>query len=96
LREEIEIKNQHAVSQNTEDKKGLGEKTEAESTDSAMDPHANGQYDPLQRQKASLEENEAQALSGLAPSTPRLLARGKMPDPFPPRRLHDCFCFNFP
>ena len=29
----------------------------------AVDPNANGQHDPLQRQKASLEKNQAQALN---------------------------------
>jgi len=28
-----------------------------------VDPNANGQHDPLQRQKASLEKNQAQALN---------------------------------
>merc|ERR1712142_1343086 len=56
-------KTQDAISQNSEDQKGFGEKAEAESADPAVDPNANGQHDPLQRQKASLEKNQAQALN---------------------------------
>merc|ERR1712219_25521 len=51
------------ISQNSEDQKGVGEEAEAESADPAVDPNANGQHDPLQRQKASLEKNQAQALN---------------------------------
>merc|ERR1712121_606098 len=56
-------KTQDAISQNSEDQKGVGEEAEAESADPAVDPNANGQHDPLQRQKASLEKNQAQALN---------------------------------
>merc|ERR1712042_423794 len=55
-------KTQDAISQNSEDQKGVGKEAEAESADPAVDPNANGQHDPLQRQKASLEKNQAQAL----------------------------------
>merc|ERR1712142_472229 len=56
-------KTQDAISQNSEDQKGVGEEAEAESAHPAVDPNANGQHDPLQRQKASLEKNQAQALN---------------------------------
>merc|ERR1712168_1331789 len=56
-------KTQDAISQNSEDQKGFGEEAEAESADPAVDPNADWQHDPLQRQKASLEKNQAQALS---------------------------------
>ena len=32
-------------------------------TDPPVDPDAHGEHDPIQRQEASLEENEAQALN---------------------------------
>merc|ERR1712042_7334 len=56
-------KTQDAISQNSEDQKGVGEEAEAESAHPAVDPNADGQHDPLQRQKASLEKNQAQALN---------------------------------
>ena len=39
------------------------EEAEAESSDSAVDPHEDGQHDPLQRQAPPLEEDQTQALS---------------------------------
>merc|ERR1739838_11156 len=36
---------------------------EAESAYSSVDPNAHGKHDPIQRQEASLEENQAQALN---------------------------------
>merc|ERR1712142_1219782 len=53
-------KTQDAISQNSEDQKGFGEEAEAESADPAVDPNADWQHDPLQRQKASLEKKQKQ------------------------------------
>jgi len=53
---------QNGVPQDIKDQESLGEEAEAKQTNSSMDPYAYRQHNPLQRQEASLEKNEAQAV----------------------------------